>query len=184
MNGISFRIGGAVPSVLVAGLPPGVTSTHSLTAQVNQFTITGVASTNIIDVIVNGVSYARTANNSDTSQTVAEAISTLINNDTSATVSSSTPGAGVIRLLAETPGVPFGSSGNATGGAAAIVKAILQPNVNNLTIEGTPDNTAIANKPYTYTITTPGTECASAVGGGTITILAVSYTHLTCRRRG
>ena len=33
-----------------------------------------------------------------------------------ATVSSSTPGAGVIRLLAETPGVPFGSSGTANGG--------------------------------------------------------------------
>ena len=179
MSGISFRIGGAVPSVLVAGLPPGVTSTHSVTAQQDQFTISGVASTNIIEVIVNGVSYARTANNSDTNQTVAEAISTLINNDTSATVSSSTPGGGVIQLLAETPGVPFGSSGNATGGAAAIAKAILQPSVNNLTIEGTPDNTAIVNKPYTYTITTPGTECASAVGGGTITILEGPKLELT-----
>ena len=179
MSGISFRIGGAVPSVLVAGLPPGVTSTHSVTAQQDQFTISGVASTNIVAIILNGVSYPRTANNSDTNQTVAEAISTLINNDPSATVSSSTPGGGVIRLIAETPGVPFGSSGTATGGGAAIVKVILQPNVNNLTIEGSPDNTAIVNKPYTYTITTPGTECSSAVGGGTITILEGPKLELT-----
>ena len=110
---------------------------------------------------------------------MAQAISTLINNDTSATVSSSTPGAGVLRLLAETPGVPFGSSGNATGGAAAIAKAVIQANVNNLTIEGTPDNTTISNKPYTYTITTPGTECSSAVGGGTITILEGPKLELT-----
>ena len=80
MSGISFRIGGAVPSVVVAGLPPGVTSTHSVTAQVDQFAIAGVASTNIINLIVNGVSYSKTATNTDTDQTVAEAISTLINN--------------------------------------------------------------------------------------------------------
>ena len=143
MSGISFRIGGAVPSVLIAGLPPGVTSTHSVTAQIDQFTITGVASTNIVNLIVNGVSYVRTANNSDTNQSVAEAISTLINNDASATVSSTTPGGGVIRLLAETPGVPFGSSGNATGGVAAIAKAVIQANVNNVTLNGSPDNLSL-----------------------------------------
>ena len=53
MSGISFRIGGDVPSVLIAGLPPGVTSTHSVTAQIDQFTITDTASTNIINVILN-----------------------------------------------------------------------------------------------------------------------------------
>ena len=108
-----------------------------------------------------------------------EAISTLINNDLSATVSSSTPGGGVIFLLAKTPGVPFTSSGIATGGTAAITKAIIKSNVNNVTIEGSPNNTAIVNKPYTYTITTPGTECSSAVGGGTITVLEGPKLELT-----
>ena len=101
----------------------------------------------------------------------------MINNDTSSTVTPSTPGAGVIRLSASTPGVPFTTSSiidDNTGGAAPTVnKASPSPqaNINNVVIEGSPDNTAIRNKPYAYTIVTPGTTCSPTTQGGTITVV-------------
>ncbi|MFL2629889.1 MAG: beta strand repeat-containing protein [Flavobacteriaceae bacterium] len=178
LEGISFKIGGAVGSVSVNGLPPGVTHTHSVTAQVEQFTIAGTISpTDIITILVNGVSYSKTVTSTDNAQSVAEAIATLIDNDVSATVTPSTPGAGVIRLTAETPGVPFIASSiviDNSGGAAPtanITAPSPQVNVNNVVIEGSPDNTAIPNKPYTYSIVTPGSTCSPTTQGGTITIV-------------
>ena len=50
-------------------------------------------------------------------------------------------------------------------------KKVMGQNSVLLVIEGSPDNTAIPNKPYTYTIETPGTTCSPTIQGGTITIV-------------
>ena len=72
--GIRFNLSGGANSVsgptaippAMNGLPPGISLNHVRENQVEEYTIAGIADTNIITVIVNGISYTKIANATDT----------------------------------------------------------------------------------------------------------------------
>ena len=116
--GIRFNLTGGANSVsgptavppAINGLPPGLSLNHVRENQVEEYTIAGIANTNIITVIVNGISYTKTANASDTNATMAQGIVNLIENNVNSTVTASSTAAGKILLTADDEGVPFTTS--------------------------------------------------------------------------
>ena len=156
---------------------------HVREKQVEEYTVSGIANTNIITVIINGISYTKTAVATDTNATMAQGLVNLIENNSDSTVTASSTAAGKILLTADSEGVPFTTSGIATGGAAAITKtgtgvAPQNDNENYITLSGSPSENVSSTKTYNYTLTSTGTVCADDVFNGSITINPISEISL------
>ncbi len=85
IEGIRFNLTGgayaasatiAIPPA-INGLPPGIGINHVREKQVEEYTVAGVAVTNAINIIINGVSYSKIVGGTDT---ISSVIQTIINN--------------------------------------------------------------------------------------------------------
>ena len=124
IEGIRFNLTGgaysASPTIAIPpainGLPPGIGINHVREKQVEEYTVAGVAVTNVINVIINGVSYFKITGASDTVSSVIQAIVNLIENDPDSSVTASRTANDKILLTSDISGKPFTTSGIATGG--------------------------------------------------------------------
>ena len=182
ITNITYKLTGARGAQIPAtdfttftGLPNSVTPNFTATIQEDRINVTGVASGDEIKVFVNGVEFSSgTASGTSAAAVVSitDGINNSINPKVAGEVTAINAGGGVMTIRADSPGIPFSLSVDATGGVAAVTKTNLT-GTGIYTISGQITQPHTTDITYNYQITTTNNinSCTAATATGTIKII-------------